>query len=110
VIHLALAPKSNSVVKAIGAASADVRAGLAGPVPAHLRDAHYPGAAELGHGEGYLYPHDYEEGVVAQRYAPDTVADRTYYEPSGHGMEARFGERAARIRAILRRARGSAAR
>jgi putative ATPase len=108
VIHLALAPKSNSVVKAIGAASADVRAGLAGPVPAHLRDAHYPGASELGHGEGYLYPHDYEEGIVTQRYVPDTVAGRTYYEPSGHGMEARFAERAARIRAILRRPRGAA--
>jgi len=108
VIHLALAPKSNSVVKAIGAASADVRAGLAGPVPAHLRDAHYPGASELGHGEGYLYPHDYEEGIVTQRYAPDTVAGRTYYEPSGHGMEARFAERAARIRAILRKPRGAA--
>ncbi|HLI36005.1 MAG TPA: replication-associated recombination protein A [Streptosporangiaceae bacterium] len=108
VIHLALAPKSNSVVKAIGAASADVRAGLAGPVPAHLRDAHYPGASELGHGEGYLYPHDYEEGIVTQRYTPDTVAGRTYYEPSGHGMEARFAERAARIRAILRKPRGAA--
>jgi putative ATPase len=103
VIHLALAPKSNSVVKAIGAAAADVRSGLAGPVPAHLRDAHYAGAGELGHGEGYLYPHDYEEGIVTQRYAPEAVAERTYYEPSGHGMEARFAERASRIRAILRR-------
>jgi putative ATPase len=110
VIHLALAPKSNSVVKAIGAASADVRAGLTGPVPAHLRDAHYPGASKLGHGDDYLYPHDFEEGIVTQRYAPDTVADRIYYEPSAHGMEARFAERAGRIRAILRRPRGSAAR
>ena len=76
-IHLALAPKSNAVIKAIGAASADVRAGLAGPVPAHLRDAHYPGADRLGHGQGYVYPHDYAEGVVAQQYAPDALAGRT---------------------------------
>jgi len=110
VIHLALAPKSNAVIKAISAASADVRAGLVGPVPAHLRDAHYAGAQALGHGEEYLYPHDYEEGVVTQRYAPDSVADRVYYEPSAHGMEARYAERAGRIRAILRRPGGSAAR
>src|ERR1700734_4532969 len=61
-IHLALAPKSNSVIKAIGAAAADIRAGLAGPVPVHLRDAHYPGAARLGPGHGYGHPHDYAEG------------------------------------------------
>ncbi|HEY2239483.1 MAG TPA: replication-associated recombination protein A [Streptosporangiaceae bacterium] len=103
VIHLALAPKSNAVVKAISDAQADVRAGLIGNVPAHLRDAHYSGAQKLGHGEEYKYPHDFEEGVVAQRYAPDSVADRVYYQPSGHGNEARVAERASRIRAILRR-------
>ena len=103
VIHLALAPKSNAVVKAIGAAQADVRAGLAGTVPAHLRDAHYAGAGQLGHGEDYQYPHDFDEGVVTQRYAPDSVADRVYYQPSGHGNEARVAERASKIRAILRR-------
>jgi putative ATPase len=103
VIHISLAPKSNAVVKAIGAADADVRAGLLGAVPAHLRDAHYPGAGKVGHGEGYLYPHDFDDGIVAQRYAPDPVADRTYYEPSGHGLEARVAERAGRIRAILKK-------
>ncbi|HEY6500811.1 MAG TPA: replication-associated recombination protein A [Streptosporangiaceae bacterium] len=103
VIHLALAPKSNAVVKAISEASADVRAGLIGPVPAHLRDAHYAGASKLGHGEEYKYPHDFEEGVVTQRYAPDSVADRVYYQPTGHGNEARVAERASKIRAILRR-------
>jgi putative ATPase len=103
VIHIALAPKSNAVVTAIGAAGADVRNGLIGAVPAHLRDAHYSGAGKVGHGEGYLYPHDFDEGIVAQRYAPDPVADRVYYQPSGHGQEARVSERAARIRAILRR-------
>jgi len=101
VIHLSLAPKSNAVIKAIGAAQADVDAGLAGAVPSHLRDAHYPGAGRLGHGEGYVYPHDHPEGVVTQRYAPDAVARRTYYEPTRHGMEARIAERAERIRAIL---------
>jgi putative ATPase len=100
-IHLALAPKSNSVIKAIGAAQADVRAGLAGPVPPHLRDAHYPGAARLGHGRGYEYPHDFPDGVVAQQYAPDSLAGRRYYQPSRHGAEARYAERAERIRAIL---------
>ncbi len=103
VIHISLAPKSNAVIKAIGAADADVRNGLIGAVPAHLRDAHYPGAGKVGHGEGYLYPHDFDGGIVAQRYAPDPVADRIYYEPSGHGQEARVAERAGRIRAILRK-------
>jgi putative ATPase len=102
-IHLALAPKSNAVIKAITAASADVRAGLAGPVPVHLRDAHYPGAARLGHGHGYQYPHDFPEGVAAQQYAPDSLAGRRYYEPSRHGAEARYAERSERIRAILDR-------
>jgi putative ATPase len=103
VIHLSLAPKSNSVYRAFGAAAQDVRAGLAGPVPAHLRDASYRGATRLGHGRGYRYPHDAEEGVVPQVYAPDLVADRTYYEPSGHGAEVRYAERSERIRAILGR-------
>ncbi len=102
-IHLALAPKSNAVIKAITAAATDVRAGLAGPVPVHLRDAHYPGAARLGHGRGYRYPHDYAEGVVAQQYAPDALAGRRYYEPSRHGAEARYADRSDRIRAILHR-------
>ncbi len=101
VIHISLAPKSNAVIKAIGAAEADVRNGLIGTVPAHLRDAHYPGAGKVGHGQGYLYPHDFADGIVPQRYAPDPVAGRRYYEPSRHGLEARVTERAERIRAIL---------
>jgi len=101
VIHISMAPKSNAVIKAIGAAEADVRNGLIGAVPAHLRDAHYPGAGKVGHGEGYLYPHDFDGGIVSQRYAPDPVADRRYYQPSRHGLEARVAERAERIRAIL---------
>ena len=101
VIHIALAPKSNAVIKAIGAAEADVRAGLIGGVPAHLRDGHYPGAKHLGHGKGYIYPHDLPEGIVTQQYAPDVINGRAYYEPSGHGMEGRFAERARLIRQIL---------
>ncbi len=101
VIHLSLAPKSNAVIKAIGAADADVKAGLAGPVPAHLRDAHYAGAGKIGHGHGYEYPHDYEGGIVGQAYAPEAIAGRRYYEPTQHGAEARYAERAERIRAVL---------
>jgi putative ATPase len=104
-IHLSLAPKSNAVIRAITAAAQDVRAGLAGPVPTHLRDASYRGAARLGHGRGYEYPHDSPEGVIAQQYAPDAVAGREYYQPTQHGAEARYAERAERIRAILARAR-----
>jgi putative ATPase len=101
VIHVALAPKSNAVVTAINAAAQDVRAGLIGPVPAHLRDASYRGAQRLGHGDGYRYPHDYPEGVIAQQHAPDVIAGRRYYQPTGHGAEARYADRAERIRAIL---------
>jgi len=101
VIHIALAPKSNAVIRAIGAAEADVKAGLIGAVPSHLRDAHYPGAERLGHGQGYVYPHDLPEGIVTQQHAPDVIDGRAYYEPSSHGMEGRFAERARLIRAIL---------
>jgi putative ATPase len=101
VIHIALAPKSNAVIRGIGAAEADVRAGLIGSVPAHLRDAHYPGAKRVGHGQGYVYPHDLPGGIAAQQYAPDVIDGRAYYEPSSHGMESRFSERTRLIRAIL---------
>jgi putative ATPase len=105
VIHLSLAPKSNAVVRAINEAGADVRRGLVGPVPAHLRDAHYGGAKKLDHGKGYKYAHDFPGGVVEQRYAPDAVAGRDYYQPTKHGMEARFSEVVDRLRAVLRGAR-----
>jgi putative ATPase len=101
VIHLALAPKSNAVIKAIGAADADVKAGLAGSVPSHLRDAHYKGAGKIGHGDGYRYPHDFEGGIVRQDYAPEGLAGRRYYQPTQHGTEARYAERAEKIRAAL---------
>jgi putative ATPase len=102
VIHIALAPKSNAVATAISAAAADVQAGLAGAVPRHLRDASYRGAARLGHGQGYAYPHDDPAGVVQQQYPPDALVGKQYYLPSGHGAEARVAERSDRIREILR--------
>jgi len=87
VVHLATAPKSNRAALAIWEARADVRRGVGGEVPTHLRDAHYRGAASLGHGDGYEYPHDDPRGWVAQAYGPDDLADRRYYEPSSHGFE-----------------------
>jgi putative ATPase len=100
-IHIALAPKSNAVARAIWTAAEDVRQGLAGQVPKHLRDTSYPGAARLGHGKGYRYPHDDPAGVLEQQYTPDTLIGKRYYEPTTHGAEARVAERSERIRAIL---------
>ena len=97
-IHAALAPKSNAVVVAIGEATADIRRGRVGAVPPWLRDAHYPGAASLGHGTGYVYPHDVPGGVAAQRYLPDDLAGAHYYRPSSHGAEAGWGQIAERLR------------
>ncbi len=102
VIHLALAPKSNSAYLAVDAALADVRKGLAGPVPGHLRDSHYAGAKKLAHGSGYRYPHDEPGAVVEQQYAPDAVVGATYYTPTRHGAEARLADVVERVRAILR--------
>lgn len=101
VIALALAPKSNSVVRAIGAASDDVRSGQAGPVPPHLRDAHYSGAKSIGHGDNYTYAHENPLGVVRQQYAPDAVAGKSYYEPGSRGAEQEYAERYARLRKII---------
>ena len=84
VTYLANAPKSNSVTTALGAAMEDVRERPAGAVPPHLRDAHYPGAAKLGHGDGYVYPHDEPDGWVYQQYRPDDRVDR-YWQPTGRG-------------------------
>ena len=104
-VHLATAPKSNAITTGIGAAIADVRAGKAGPVPAHLRDGHYSGAAELGHGRGYRYPHDDPDGVLAQQYPPDDLAGVEYYRPTARGAEREIGTRLGRLRAIIRRGR-----
>jgi putative ATPase len=93
VVHLAAAPKSNRVTVALGRAREDVRTGPRGEVPAHLRDASYPGAQKLGHGKGYRYPHDDPRGWVAQDYRPAEVSDHVYYEPSDHGAEKALAER-----------------
>jgi putative ATPase len=87
VIHLSLAPKSNSSAKALWSASEAVRARRAGPVPIHLRDAHYPSARILGHGKGYVYPHDAPGGWVPQEHLPAEVAGERFYTPSAHGAE-----------------------
>ncbi|MEU0133703.1 replication-associated recombination protein A [Streptomyces sp. NPDC006296] len=102
-IALALAPKSNAATLAVSAAQEDVRRGLAGPVPAHLRDGHYKGAAKLGHAQGYVYPHDVPGGIAAQEYAPDAVRGRRYYEPTRYGAEARYADVAERVRERLGR-------
>ena len=102
VVHLALAPKSNAVYRAINAAQADVAAGMVPAVPIHLRDASYPGARSYGHGLGYEYPHDDPAGVVAQEYIPAELADRRYYDPSSRGAEAAIADRAERLRAVVR--------
>lgn len=102
VVHLATAPKSNTVTTALAAAMADVRAGRGGPVPPHLRDAHYPGARALGHGAGYVYPHDDARGVVTAQYPPDDLVGVDYYRPKGHGAERQVAERLPRLRRIIR--------
>jgi putative ATPase len=102
VVHLATAPKSNAVTVALGAAMADVRAGLAGVVPVHLRDSHYQGSKGLGHGLGYRYPHDDPRGVLAQQYPPDEVVGRDYYRPTEHGAERSVADRLPRLRRIVR--------
>ena len=103
VVALALAPKSNAVIRAIDAALADVEAGRIGLVPAHLRDASYAGARRYGHGQGYQYAHDHPHGVAAQQYLPDELTGAAYYRPTDHGAEAALGERLARIEELLGR-------
>lgn len=78
-IFLATAPKSNSAILAVEGALADLRAGRTGEVPPHLRDAHYEGAAQLGHGTGYQYAHGYPNHYVKQQYLPDALKNQTYY-------------------------------
>ena len=102
-VHLATAPKSNAAYLGVDAAVADVRAGRGGPVPVHLRDAHYAGAGRLGHGRGYVYAHDEPHGVAAQQYLPDDLAGAVYYRPTDRGFEAGLGSRLHRLRALLGR-------
>ncbi|MEM9587920.1 MAG: replication-associated recombination protein A [Planctomycetota bacterium] len=99
VAYLALAPKSNAATVSIGSARRDVREQSIVPVPKSLRDGHYPGAKELGHGRGYLYAHDHEDGIVAQDYLG---VERTYYQPVQRGFEIELGQRLQQIRKTLK--------
>jgi putative ATPase len=102
VVHIATAPKSNAAYNGINAAVADVRAGRGQGIPAHLRDAHYPGAKQLGHGKGYVYAHDEPHGIARQQYPPDDLVGRNYYEPTANGAERELAARVARLRKIVR--------
>lgn len=97
VTYVASAPKSNAAYVAIDAALADVRSKNCGAVPPHLRDAHYKGAAKLGHGIEYIYPHAYEENFVKQQYLPDEIKTAAYYKPSENGKEKSIKQRLARL-------------
>jgi putative ATPase len=99
VIYLALAPKSNSATTAIGAARDEVRQGALIPVPRHLRDGHYAGSKQLGHGVGYAYAHDHEDGVAAQDYLG---VDRQFYHPVLRGDEVHLANRYEELRGKLK--------
>ena len=103
VLYLASVPKSNAAYRAFNAAMEDVRATPSYGVPMHLRNAPTRMMKEMGYGENYRYAHD-ETGAYAagERYFPDELAGRCYYEPTGHGLEARIGARLARLRALDR--------
>ncbi len=102
-ISLALAPKSNSAYLAIASAIADVQAGDIGEVPAHLRDGHYARSGDLGHGVGYLYPHEAPNGVAQQIYLPEDLNNRRYYEPGQYGNESQTRIILKKIRELLGR-------
>ena len=101
-VYLATSPKSNAAYLGINEALTDVREGKSGVVPPHLRDASYAGAKSLGHGAGYVYPHNDPLGIVRQQYLPDSLAGRVYYNPTTHGQERDIAERLDRLRTILR--------
>lgn len=105
VAYLALAPKSNAATVAISSARKDIREGRILPVPRHLRDSHYAGSKTLGHGDGYQYAHDHEDGVAAQDYLG---VDREYYTPVDRGYERELAQRLAEIRTKLRRDKNAA--
>ncbi len=104
-IYLACSPKSNASALAIWSAMDDVKKARTVPVPRHLRDTHYPGAKRLGHGQDYKYAHDYEGGIVEQDYLG---VDKTYYEPSERGHEARLREYLAKFKALRQAASDNA--
>ena len=102
VTYLACAPKSNAATVGIAEARRDIREGRLLPVPVHLRDGHYQGAEQLGHGKGYQYAHDHPDAVAAQDYLG---VDREYYRPVDRGFECELAQRLEAIRLRLRKAR-----
>ena len=100
-LAVATAPKSNAITVALSESLADVSAGRAAAVPAHLRDAHYAGAEGLGHGKDYRYPHDFPHGVVGQQYLPEGLEGSRYYRPAGNGFEKQLASRLEAVRRIL---------
>ena len=100
-LAVATAPKSNAITVALSESLADVSAGRAAAVPAHLRDAHYAGAEGLGHGKDYRYPHDFPHGVVGQQYLPEGLEGSRYYRPTGNGFEKQLASRLEAVRRIL---------
>jgi putative ATPase len=92
-LYLATAPKSNAVITGIDTALRAVEKEKTGEVPLHLRDAHYKGASTLGHGQGYKYPHDYPDGYAVQQYLPDSLKNKTFYQPSDRGYEKNVQKR-----------------
>ncbi len=97
-MYVACAPKSNACVSAIGEAMKTVEETGNLPIPAHLQDAHYKGAAKLGHGTGYLYAHDYPNNYVEQQYLPYELNGKEFYRPSGNGYEVKVKEHMQRIK------------
>ncbi|HMJ71767.1 MAG TPA: replication-associated recombination protein A [Solirubrobacterales bacterium] len=100
-VYLALAPKSNASHKALGRARAEVRENGAKTPPDYLRDAHYPGAGELGRGEGYRYAHDEPDAVSDQPLMPPGLEELRFYEPSDRGFEAELSSRLEALRKKL---------
>jgi putative ATPase len=90
VTYVASAPKSNAACTAIFEALQAVRDHKTMPVPVHLQDSHYKGAAKLGHGQGYLYAHDYPNNYVKQQYLPDGMAETEFYRPTENGYEKKI--------------------
>lgn len=102
VTYVAGAPKSNSAVGAISKAMRTVETEKMAPVPVHLQDKHYKGAEKLGHGQGYLYAHDYPNHYVDQQYLPDPLVGTKFYEPSENGYEKEIKQRMEYIRACAK--------
>jgi putative ATPase len=96
--YVASAPKSNASCEAISQAMQEVARSGNLPIPTHLQDAHYKGAAKLGHGIGYKYAHDYPNNYVEQQYLPYELSGREFYKPSGNGYEVKIQEHMKRIR------------